>query len=207
MTDLISLEDGLGFSQQEIFELNKTYLNPGLTELMALLELNINFVRSDGTVIWDEDGNEYLDFVSGYGTLNLGHNPRVVLDAIERVKGLPVLIHNAPSILAGVLAHNLAQVTPGDLQRCFFCNSTAEAVEAALKLARAATGRPRLVYCDNAMHGKTLGALSVSGGECFTILPAAAAGVPEGSLRRYGRAGDGPARRKGRLLPAGTDPG
>jgi putrescine aminotransferase len=168
LTDLISLEDGLGFSQQEIFELNKTYLNPGLTELMALLELNINFVRSDGTVIWDEDGNEYLDFVSGYGTLNLGHNPRVVLDAIERVKGLPVLIHNAPSILAGVLAHNLAQVTPGDLQRCFFCNSTAEAVEAALKLARAATGRPRLVYCDNAMHGKTLGALSVSGGECFT---------------------------------------
>ena len=104
----------------------------------------------------------------GYGTLNLGHNPRVVLDAIERVKGLPVLIHNVPSILAGVLAHNLAQVTPGDLQRCFFCNSTAEAVEAALKLARAATGRPRLVYCDNAMHGKTLGALSVSGGEYFT---------------------------------------
>ena len=87
MIDLISLEDGLGFSQQEIFELNKTYLNPGLTELMALLELNIKFVRSDGTVIWDEDGNEYLDFVSGYGTLNLGHNPRVVLDAIERVKG------------------------------------------------------------------------------------------------------------------------
>ncbi|NLW06931.1 MAG: aspartate aminotransferase family protein, partial [Clostridia bacterium] len=61
------------------------------------------------------------------------------------------------------LAHNLAAVTPGDLERVFFCNSGTEAVEGALKLARAATGRGKIIYCDNSFHGKSLGSLSVTG--------------------------------------------
>lgn len=168
MTDLISLENGLGLKIKNTCELTEKYLNPGLIELITVLNLNKNFVRSDGVLIWDADGEEYMDFASGFGALSLGHNPPEVFDAIERVKGAPVLLQTAPSRLAAVLAHNLARVAPGDLQRCFFCNSATEAVEAALKLARAATGRQRLVYCDGALHGKTLGALSVSGGEFYS---------------------------------------
>lgn len=165
---LFSLKDGLDISQQELEKLIKEYINPGLVELMELQGLNSKFIRSDGTIVWDDEGHEYLDFTAGFRAMNLGHNPRVIFEAIERVKSLPALVHNVPSILAAVLAHNLAQVSPGGLQRCFFCSSAEEAVEAALKLARAATGRPRLVYCDNAMHGKTLGALSVSSGDHIT---------------------------------------
>lgn len=167
MENFISLEDGLGFARKQIRETFKKHVNPGLAGLLALLDLDKNFVRADGALLWDEDGKEYVDFVAGFGSLNLGHNPPAVLNAIERVKGAPVILHTSPSKLAAVLAHNLAQVAPGELQNCFFCNSGSEAVEAALKLARAATGRQRLVYCDGAMHGKTMGALSVSGGEYY----------------------------------------
>ena len=134
---------------------------------MELLGFDSKFLRSEGTRLWDEEGNAYLDFTAGFGAMSLGHNPRAVWEAFEEVKELPALVHHLPSMLAAALAHNLAQLAPGSLQRCFFCSSAAEAVEAALKLARAATGRPRLVYCDNAMHGKTLGALSVSSGDSF----------------------------------------
>ncbi len=160
---LYSIDDVLGFSQQDVRSLVKDYMNPGLAQMMGLLNFDKRFVKAAGMRVWDEDDHVYLDFLGAYGALNLGHNPPVVLEALTRVQELPNLLQASLNGMTAALAHNLAQVTPGQLQRTFFCNSGAEAVEGALKMARIATGRQRLLYCEGAFHGKTFGALSVTG--------------------------------------------
>ena len=117
--------------------------------------------------VWDEEGHEYLDFLGGYGALNLGHNHPKINAALELVQDVPNLLQASLNPLAGVLARNLALFTPGDLRYTFFGNSGAEAVEGALKLARAATGRQKIVSCEGSFHGKSLGALSVTGREKY----------------------------------------
>jgi len=69
----------------------------------------------------------------------------------------PNLLQASLGTVVSALAHNLAQILPGGLSRSFFCNSGAEAVEGALKLARAASGKTKIVYCEGSFHGKTLG--------------------------------------------------
>lgn len=164
---LLTLDDGLSLNKTGSKDLYREYINPELSGLFEMLDMHKNFVRAEGTVVWDDEGNEYLDFTAGFGSLNLGHNHPAIRQAVERVKDAPVVLPQSLSRLAAVLAHNLAQITPGDLKNCFFCNSATESIEAALKLARAATGRQRIVYCDGAFHGKTLGALSVSGSQFY----------------------------------------
>ena len=163
----LSLDDALGLSRKQTCEMYRLHVNAGLADLLSEADLDKNYIQAEGSVLWDDEGKEYLDFIAGFGALNLGHNPPVVLDAIAKVQGAPVL-QVSLSKLTAALAHNLAQMAPGELKNCFFCNSSSEAVEAALKLARAATERQRLVYCDGAMHGITMGALSVSGGDSYS---------------------------------------
>lgn len=163
----ISLSEALKHKREQVVENHKTYLNAGLTIIMSLLNFDKQFTRAEGIKVWDSEGNQYLDFLGAYGALNLGHNHPRVLSALEQVKHLPNLLQASLSIMAGALAKNLAAITPGNLQRSFFGNSGAEAVEGALKLARAATGRRGFVYCDGSFHGKTLGALSVTGREKY----------------------------------------
>ena len=158
---LLSLDEAL--STSEVRELHKTYLNSGLLQLMGLLHFDRVFDRALGCSVWDKDGNEYLDCLGGYGALNLGHNPLSVFRAIEKVSGRPNILQASLGELPAILAHNLAQVTPGKLQRTFFSNSGAEAVECALKMARAATGRQTIISLEGSFHGKTFGALSATG--------------------------------------------
>ncbi|MDD4169606.1 MAG: aspartate aminotransferase family protein [Desulfotomaculaceae bacterium] len=146
---------------------HKSYLNAGLAMMFGLLNFDKQFTRAEGIKVWDSEGNLYLDFLGAYGALNLGHNHPQVLAALARVKELPNLLQASLGSIAGALAKDLAAITPGNLQRSFFGNSGAEAVEGALKLARAATGRKGLVYCNGSFHGKTLGALSVTGREKY----------------------------------------
>ena len=160
---LISLAQALNQSREEVKENHKKFLNSGLTTMFRLLDFDKQFVRAAGCQVWDSQGQEYLDYLGAYGALNIGHNHPRLLAAMEQVKELPNLLQASLGTISGALAHNLAAITPGNLQRSFFCNSGAEAVEGALKLARAATGRQGLVYCDGSFHGKTLGALSVTG--------------------------------------------
>ena len=184
--NLIGLDEALSLSRQQIRELHKEYVNAGLAGMLALLNFDRLFVRAQGVCLWDREGNEYLDFLGAYGALNLGHNHPAVQEALEKVKERPNLLQASLNPLAGALAHNLARLTPGKLQRSFFTNSGAEAVEGALKLARIATGRDQIIYCRGSFHGKTFGALSVTGRikyqEPFRPLLPGCTDVPFGDL-------------------------
>ncbi|WP_031515339.1 aspartate aminotransferase family protein [Desulfofalx alkaliphila] len=184
--NLLSFEEALALNREEVRNLHKKYVNASLASLMGLLNFDSQYVRAQGVSVWDSDGKEYLDFLGGYGSLNLGHNHPAVIKALERVKGIPNILQASLNTLTGALAANLAAITPGNLQRCFFGNSGAEAVEGALKLARASTGRHKVLYCHGAFHGKTLGALSVTGREkyqkTFQPLLTGCTAVPFGDL-------------------------
>jgi putrescine aminotransferase len=148
---------------EETVENYRRFVNPPLARVMKLSGSPLE-VRAEGAVIWDHTGKAYLDFAGGYGVFSVGHrHPRVVAALREQLDRLALsgkTMFNAP---LGRLARKLAEITPGDLAISFVANSGTEAVEGALKLARAATGRSALVAARGAFHGKTLGALSVGG--------------------------------------------
>lgn len=183
---LYTLEEALALDARANLANHEKYVNPGLTRMMSLLAFDRPFARAEGMYVWDQEGNRYLDFLGGYGSLNLGHNHPAVAAALEAVRELPNLLQASLNPLAGALAHNLARITPGDLSHTFFCNSGAEAVEGALKTARIATGRTRIIYCDGSFHGKSMGALSVTGRkkyqQGFAPLVPGCEGVPYGDL-------------------------
>lgn len=142
------------------------HVNPKMAELFRVHGLDRVFVAGRGSTLTTEDGIEYLDFVGGYGSLNVGHNHPRVTAALRRFldSGEPTFVqYNSIPVRASELAERLCAVAPGTLERAFFSNSGTEAVEAALKLARAATGRTTFVHAENSYHGKTFGALSVTG--------------------------------------------
>jgi len=160
--NLITLKEALKLSRKQNIENHRNFINPELDKLLGLLNFDKLFVRAHDCSIWDSDGNQYLDFLGAYGAMNLGHNNSEVIAALGSVETLPNLLQVSLNPLAGALARNLAQITPGELQYSFFENSGAEAVEGALKLARASTGKSKIVSCYGAFHGEILGALSVS---------------------------------------------
>jgi putrescine aminotransferase len=151
----------------ETYENYRRFLNPPLARVMKVSGSPVE-VSASGTTIWDHEGKPYLDFAGGYGVFTLGHrHPRVVAAVTEQLQLMALSGKTMFDPLAGRLARRLAEIAPGDLEISFFSNSGAEAVEGAVKLARAATGRPKIVATANAFHGKTLGSLSVSGRDYF----------------------------------------
>lgn len=159
-TSLITLGEALRLNERQSVVYHRRHLNARLTALLELIKADKPLVRASGAHFWDSEGNQYLDFLCGYAALSLGHNHPRVCEAVDKVKALPNLVEGL-SLLAGALAHNLAALAPGVLQRVYFANSGAEVVDAAIKLARAATGRLKLVACHKGFHGRTIGALSV----------------------------------------------
>jgi acetylornithine/succinyldiaminopimelate/putrescine aminotransferase/predicted amino acid dehydrogenase len=144
----------------------RRFVNPPLARLYEAHGMDRVFTRGSGSTLVTETGEEYLDMVAGFGCLNLGHNHPTVARRLGEflAEQLPTFVqyvslptHNAE------LSERLCELAPGRMRRVFLSSSGAEAVEAALKLARAATGRARLVHVHNGFHGKTLGALSVTG--------------------------------------------
>lgn len=146
-------------------QLHADHLNPTFIEALDLLGFGRDFVRAEGLSLWDQEGHEVLDFLAGYGAVSLGHNHPDVRAAIEEVLQArsPHFLLVSPQPLAAELAKRLSQIAPGDLDLCTFGSSGSEAVESALKLARAATRRSRFVSAERSYHGTTLGALSVTG--------------------------------------------
>jgi ornithine--oxo-acid transaminase len=174
----------------ETLELAKRYLDPSLVEVLRILGFDKAYRSASGSFLYDADGRAYLDMHSGEGFASLGHGHpdvgavlRAVLDS-DMVDG--VQLHY--SVLAGMLAEALAARLPAGLEATFFASTGAEAVDTAMKFARAATGRPRLLSCDSSFHGVTLGPLSIVGDEFFKegfgpLLPGCAR-VPYGDLER-----------------------
>jgi putrescine aminotransferase len=162
------------------------HLNPGLAKLMQFAGFGVE-VSAEGMYITDQDGRQYLDFLGGYGVFSLGHrHPDVLRAVVDQLHKQPLSSKTFFNPVQGALARRLAEVAPEGLQYTFFSNSGTEAVEAALKMARAATGRTGFVSTEGGYHGKTMGALSVTGREKYRkpyqpLVPGASF-VPYGDL-------------------------
>src|SRR5579863_2826890 len=170
----------------EVYQNYKEYVNPPLARVMKVSGSPVE-VRARGCTIWDHTGKAYLDFAGGYGVFTLGYMHRRVVEAVRAQLELIALSGKTMfNVQLGRAARRLAELAPGDLRLSFWCNSGTEAIEGAIKLARAATGRAKIVGTLDAFHGKTLGALSVSGRETFQTpfrpLLADSASLPYGEV-------------------------
>jgi acetylornithine/LysW-gamma-L-lysine aminotransferase len=125
---------------------------------------DIALVRGEGATLWDSDGKEYLDCMSAYGAAILGHAHPAVTAAITRQAATLTTCHQSfYNDQRARYLQLLMEHTPPGITRAFFCNSGTESVEAALKFARAVSGRQHLVATRRAYHGRTMGSLAVTG--------------------------------------------
>lgn len=151
-----------------VVELYRSCVNPGRARLVSLMGLDRIEGEARGCIIKTEDGTEYLDLLGGFGVFNVGHAHPKVIEAVERqLRQMPLSTRYLLSKPLAEMAERLAEITPEGINHVFPVHSGAAAVEGALKLARAATGRQEIVSTIGAFHGKTLGALSASGKERF----------------------------------------
>jgi ornithine--oxo-acid transaminase len=164
----LDLEQLIAGRRAEKFSLFDRYLNSQLVRVLKTIGFDVDYVRGEGPYLFDGRGNRYLDLLSGFGVFAVGRNHPTVANALRQVLDaqLAGLVQMDVSLLAGLLAERLIARVPY-LEKVFFCNSGAEAVEGAIKFARAATRRTKIIYCDHAFHGLTMGALSLNGDELF----------------------------------------
>ncbi len=153
----------------EEMALNDAHLNPQVGRIVRTLGFDKKWVRGEGAHLIDVEGNRYLDLLSGYGVFAIGRNHPEAIAAVRdtmdaHTANLPQL---GVTLLSGVLAEQLLARAPGSVAAMVPANSGTEAVEAAIKIARAATSRPRILYAEHAFHGLTLGSLSLNGNEEF----------------------------------------
>ncbi len=163
--------------EPERYALHTAHMNEQMVRVLQTIGYDVGFRAGQGQYLFDRRGDRYLDLLSGWGVFAIGRNHPTVRDALKAVLGsdLPNLIQMDVSVLSGVLAERLLAYTPW-LDKVFFSNSGAEAVEAAIKFARCATGRRDIAYADHAFHGLSYGALSLTGDKMFrdgfgTLLP------------------------------------
>lgn len=151
------------------YDLHARHINPVFVKMLRTIGFDKGYVRGEGPYIYDENGNRFLDFLTGWGVFALGRNHPKVRSILEQVlsRQTPNLVRMDCSLLAGLVAEKLTSHTGPKLSRVFFTNSGTESVETAIKFARCATGKTKIVYCDNAFHGLTVGSLSLNGAEFF----------------------------------------
>lgn len=151
------------------FDLHEKYLNAQMVRVLKTIGYDRVYVRAQGPYLYDDRDREYLDLLSGFGVFAMGRNhPRIVAalrDVLEAQ--LPDLVQMDVSLLSGLLSERLLKRCPEGLTRMFYCNSGAEAVEAAIKFARYTTKREKILYCEHGFHGLTMGALSLNGERVF----------------------------------------
>ena len=154
---------------REDYELYARTINPQFIRVLRTIGFDRVWARAEGQYLYDEEGTRYLDVLGGFGMFNVGrNNPRVRAALVETLElETPGSVQLGVSLLPGLLAEELLKRTPARLERVLFTSSGTEAVEAALKLGRAATGRTRVLSTVHGFHGLTLGALSANGGPRF----------------------------------------
>jgi ornithine--oxo-acid transaminase len=156
-------------NRERQFALHEAHLNPQLPRVLRTLGFDRTYVRGEGSWLIDDHGDRYLDLLSGFGVFALGRGHPAVKRALHEAidLDLPNMAQIDCALLSGLLAEALCARSHAGIERVYFCNSGAEAVESAIKFARAFTKRRRIVYCSHAYHGLTLGALSLNGGTSF----------------------------------------
>jgi len=148
----------------ENYSLHDQHVNQTLVKVLRTIGFDRVYQRAEGPYLFDEQDNRYLDFLSGYGVFNVGRNHPVVKQAIRDVcdLDLPNMVQMDCALLSGLLAEKLIEKTHPGLEAVFFTNSGTEAVEGAIKFARGATGRNRILSLEGSYHGLTMGALSIT---------------------------------------------
>lgn len=163
ISDLIEARTG------EELVLNDRYLNPQMGRILRTLGFDRTWTGGEGAHLIDSTGERYLDLFGGYGVFAIGRSHPRAVAAIEeamaaRTGNLPQL---GVTLLSGILAEQLLARAPDSVGAMVPANTGTEAVEAAIKIARAATARPRVLYAEHAFHGLTLGSLSLNGDAVF----------------------------------------
>jgi ornithine--oxo-acid transaminase len=164
----LEIADLFAEAEPNRYALHTRHLNEQMVRVLKTIGFDRAYKRGKGQYLYDREGRQYLDLLSGWGVFALGRNHPVVRDTLKKVldSDLPNLVQMDVSALAGVLAERLLRYVP-HLDKVFFANSGTESVEASLKFARAATGRDGIVYCSHAFHGLTYGSLSLIGDDIF----------------------------------------
>ena len=145
-------------------------INPQFVRVLRTIGFDRTWARAEGPYLFASDGTRYLDMLGGFGMYNVGrNNPRIRAALIESLElELPGAVQLGVMALPGLLAEALLARTPPRLERVLFTSTGTEAIEAALKLGRAATKRARVLSLDHGFHGLTLGSLSANGNPEFT---------------------------------------
>src|SRR5580693_598695 len=143
------------------------HVNPQWVSLLNLLGMNVEYERCFGCELFTKEGRRILDFLSGYCVHNVGHNHPNIIEALkdEMDKCGPAMLQSHVPEIAGELARRLCNSAGGGLEKVYFGSSGSEGVEAAIKFARASTGRDGIVYAKSSFHGLTAGALSLMNDE------------------------------------------
>jgi ornithine--oxo-acid transaminase len=183
----------------ENFALHSEFMNPQMVRVLRTIGFDRFYVRGEGCYLYDDQGERYLDLLSGFGVYALGRSHPAIKQALHQAieLDLPNMVQMDCALLPGLLAEQLVARAHDGIGRAFLCNSGTEAVEAAIKFSRYATKRSKVVFCDHAFHGLSTGALALNGGHEFRdgfgpLLPGATQ-VPFGdieALRRELRRGD-----------------
>jgi ornithine--oxo-acid transaminase len=165
-----SVRDLLAQHAGEDLDLHARTINPQFVRLLRTIGFDRVWARAEGAYLWDAQGTRYLDMLGGFGMFNVGrNNPRIRAALVEALElETPGSVQLGVSALPALLADALLARAPASVARVLFTSTGTEAVEAALKLGRAATRRTRVVYLDHAFHGLTLGSLSANGNHEFT---------------------------------------
>ncbi len=145
-------------------------INPQFVRVLRTIDFDRTWERAEGAYLWDSKGDRYLDMLGGFGMVNVGRNNRHVRDTLIQALelDLPGAVQLGATALPGLLAEALLARVPDRLERVQFTSSGTEAIEAVLKLGRAATKRSRVISADHGFHGLTLGSLSANGNPEFT---------------------------------------
>jgi ornithine--oxo-acid transaminase len=148
------------------YDLYAQAINPQFVKMLRTIGYDRLWSRAEGAYIFDSDGRRFLDMNGGFGMFNAGRNNPRIRQALQDVLDLdtPGSVQLGVSLLPGLLGRELLKRMPERIEHCLFTNSGTEAVEAALKLGRAAAGRSRVLSASKGFHGLTLGSLSANGG-------------------------------------------
>lgn len=150
-------------------ELYSRHVNPQFVRVLRTIGFDKNYVRAEGPLLFDADGKDYLDMLAGYGVLAFGRSHPKICSVLHEALTLeyPNMVQMDAPLAAGLLAERLLSHMPQGVDTVFFANSGTEANEGAIKFARKATGRQRIIFLDHAFHGLTTGSLSLNGGREF----------------------------------------